>query len=72
MARIYPSPRKYPYFSWACLTRFLAAAAFAAQTYATIYLMQKFGIAQEAVTGIATVGSLVNTVTLALSSVVGV
>jgi len=71
MARIYPSPKKYPYFSWACLTRFLAAAAFAAQTYATIYLMQKFGIAQEAVTGIATLGSLINTVTLALSSVVG-
>lgn len=71
MARIYPSPKKYPYFSLACLTRFLAAAAFAAQTYATIYLMQKFGIAQEAVTGIATLGSMINTATLALSSVVG-
>jgi len=71
MARIYPSPKKYPQFSWACLTRFLAAAAFAAQTYATIYLMQKFGIAQEAVTGIAMVGSMINTVTLAVASVVG-
>lgn len=71
MGRIYPSPKKYPYFSWACLTRFLAAVAFASQTYATIYLMQKFSIAQEAVTGIATLGSLINTVTLALASVVG-
>lgn len=71
MARIYPSPRKYPYFSFACLTRFLAAMAFAAQTYGTIYLMQKFGIAQEAVTGIATLGSLINTLTLAVASVVG-
>lgn len=71
MARIYPSPKKYPYFSFACLTRFLAAMAFAAQTYATIYLMQKFGIAQEAVTGIATIGSLINTLTLAVASVVG-
>lgn len=71
MARIYPSPKKYPQFSWACLTRFLAASAFAAQTYATIYLMQKFGIAQDAVTGIATIGSMINTVTLALASVIG-
>lgn len=67
MARIYPSPKKYPNFSWACLTRFLAAAAFAAQTYATIYLMQKFGIAQEAVTGIATVGSMINNCDTCLS-----
>lgn len=71
IGRIYPSPRKYPFFTWACLTRFLAAAAFAAQTYATIYLMQKFNVAQEAVTGIATLGSLINTVTLAVSSVIG-
>lgn len=71
MERIYPSPRKYPYFSLACLTRFLAGMAFAAQTYATIYLMQKFGISQEAVTGIATLGSLINTLTLAVASVVG-
>lgn len=71
MARIYPSPKKYPYFSLACLTRFLAAVAFAAQTYATIYLMQKFGIAQEVVTGIATLGSMINTATLAIASVIG-
>lgn len=43
----------------------VAAVAFASQTYGTIYLKEKFSIAQDAVTGMVTLGSLINTVTLA-------
>lgn len=71
IARIYPSPRKYPAFTWAFLTRFLVCTAFASQVYATLYFMQKFHVSQEQVTGIATLNSLVQTVGLGISAVLG-
>lgn len=71
VSNIYPSPRKYPNFTWALLTRFFIAIAFASSSYGTIYLIQKFGISQEAVTGISTIASYLSTGGLMISSIFG-
>jgi MFS family permease len=71
ISKIYPSPRKYPYFSWGVLTRFLLAIAYSSQSYQSIYLMQKFNIPQEQVTGIATTITIFSTIALCLSSIIG-
>ena len=71
VSKIYPSPRKYPYFTWALLTRFFIAVAFSASSYGTIYLMQKFGIAQESVTGISTIATYLSMGGLMISSIFG-
>lgn len=71
LARLYPSPRKYPAFTWGFVTRALVCTAFASQVYVTIFFMEKFHISQEAVTGVATLNSLVQTLGLGISAVLG-
>ena len=69
--KIYPNPFKYPAFSWGVLTRFLVCVAFASQVYGSLYLMQHFHIPQDQVAGLSMLTSLVQTVALALSSIIG-
>lgn len=71
LSKLYPSPKKYPAFTWGVLTRLLVCTAFASQVYATLYFMQKFNISQEDVTGVATLNSLIQTVGLGVSAVLG-
>lgn len=71
LSKLYPNPKKYPSFTWGVITRFLVCTAFASQVYATLFFMQKFNISQEEVTGIATLNSLIQTVGLGISAVLG-
>ncbi|MBP2655650.1 MAG: major facilitator superfamily 1 [Firmicutes bacterium] len=71
LGKVYPSPRKYPAFSWGVLTRFLVSMAFNTQMFGTLYLMQKFNIPAEAVTGVAALTMLIQTICLALASFFG-
>lgn len=71
LSKLYPNPKKYPAFTWGVITRFLVCTAFASQVYATLFFMQKFNISQEEVTGIATLNSLIQTIGLGISAVLG-
>lgn len=71
LGRIYPSPSKYPAFSWGVLTRFLVCLAFATQVFGALYFMQKFNVSPEEVTKVAALNALIQTVALGLSSVIG-
>ncbi|MBP2642676.1 MAG: major facilitator superfamily 1 [Firmicutes bacterium] len=71
LGRLYPSPRKYPAFSWGVLTRFLVSMAFNTQMFGTLYLMQKFNISPEAVTGVAAFTMLLQTAGAAAASFFG-
>jgi len=71
LSKFYPSPKKYPAFTWGVITRLLVCTAFASQVYATLYFMQKFNIPQEEVTGVATLNSLIQTIGLGVSAILG-
>ncbi|SIT02986.1 MFS transporter [Alicyclobacillus vulcanalis] len=70
-SRIYPNPRQFPSFTWGVLTRFFASVAFASQSFISLYLIQKFHIATSHVTGLMTAMMLIQTICLALSSILG-
>ncbi|BDI22333.1 MFS transporter [Herbiconiux sp. L3-i23] len=64
------NPRKHPAFGWAWLVRFLITCAYASGTYNAFYLMDRFGIAPEAVGGAVLLLSLISVGLLAVTSVV--
>ncbi|MBP2642828.1 MAG: major facilitator superfamily 1 [Firmicutes bacterium] len=71
LGKLYPSPRKYPAFSWGVLTRCLLSVAFASQMLSTLYLIQKFNITPEAVTGVAALNMTLQTVAAGAASFLG-
>jgi len=71
LSRLYPSPRKYPAFSWGVLTRFLVCMAFNTQMFSTLYFIQKFNISPDAVTGVVAFTMLIQVIGLALASFLG-
>ncbi|MBP2642830.1 MAG: major facilitator superfamily 1 [Firmicutes bacterium] len=71
LGKLYPSPRKYPAFSWGVLNRFLLSAAFASQMLSTLYLIQKFNISPDAVTEVAALNMTLQMVVSANASFLG-
>ncbi|PWV99446.1 sugar phosphate permease [Paenibacillus cellulosilyticus] len=67
----FPSPKKYPAFTWGFVTRFLIGVAYSTQTFTALFVIQKFNVPQEQVTGIVSLVTLIQTVFLALSGVLG-
>lgn len=64
------NPRKHPAFGWAWLVRFLLTCAYASGTYNAFFLMDRFGIAPEAVGGTVLLLSLISVGLLAVTSIV--
>lgn len=64
------NPRKHPAFGWAWLVRFLLTCAYASGTYNAFFLMDRFGVAPEAVGGSVLMLSLISVGLLAVTSVV--
>jgi MFS family permease len=62
------SPRRHPAFGWAWLVRFLITCAYAAGTYNAFFLIDRFGIAPDAVAPYVLQLSLLSVVLLALAS----
>jgi MFS family permease len=71
MSRIYPSPRKYPSFTFGVLTRFFMAIAYASASYTSVYFMEHFHVAPEDLTGIVSLSMNITIPLLAISSIVG-
>lgn len=72
MSRVYPSPKKYPSFTWGIVTKaFASMGFFTAMIFNTLLLMNKFHYSQAEVTGYATLLQGTQTLMLALSSILG-
>jgi MFS family permease len=64
------NPVKHPAFGWAWLVRFLLACGLASGTYNAFFMMDRFGIAPDAVAGTVLIMSLISVAAMALSSIV--
>jgi len=65
------NPRRHPAFGWAWAIRFLITCAYASGTYNAFFIMDRFGIAPDAVGGVVLTLSLISVLLLAVTSVVG-
>ncbi|WNV87117.1 MFS transporter [Umezawaea sp. Da 62-37] len=61
-------PRRHPAFGWAWLVRFLITATYAAGSYVSLYLIQRFGVSQADVGGLVLVWSAILVPTAIVSS----
>ncbi|MCS7481984.1 MFS transporter [Umezawaea endophytica] len=61
-------PRRYPAFGWAWLVRFLITATYAAGSYVSLYLIQRFGVSRADVGGLVLVWSMILVPTAILAS----
>jgi MFS family permease len=71
LSRLYPSPRKYPIFTWAWLTRFFVSIAYSATLYNTIMLLKRFHYSEEDTTSMVTLLSMIGVGCLMVASIFG-
>ncbi|MCM3444268.1 MFS transporter [Metabacillus halosaccharovorans] len=71
LARIYPSPRKYPNYSLGLLTRFFMAIGYAASTYTSVYYLEHFGVSPENLTHYVSTSMNITVPLLAIFSILG-
>lgn len=71
MSRIYPSPKKYPYFTFGVLTRLFMGIAYTATAFTSVYYLEHFHVTQEALAGIVSTSSNITIPVLAVASVIG-
>ncbi|HWT26772.1 MAG TPA: MFS transporter, partial [Mobilitalea sp.] len=71
LSNIYPSPRKYPNYTWGMLTKFFQSVCSAAITYNSVMLMKRFHYDAQQTASSATILSLTMMVFIAISAVSG-
>ena len=71
LASFFPSPRKYPNFTWAWITRFFIMAANSYYIYYAIILGQRFGYTEAQITQKMLILMVVYTLFTVLSSLLG-
>lgn len=71
VSRIYPSPRKYPIYTWGVLTKFFQALCSAATCYNSVMLMERFHYDAQQTASNATMVSMIMMLFLAVSAVGG-
>ncbi|EFH79669.1 MFS transporter [Ktedonobacter racemifer] len=71
LSRVYPSPRKYPVFTWGWLTRFFVSIAYSATVYNTIMLVKRFQYSQAEISSKVTLLSMISVFCLMVASIFG-
>ncbi|PKG23847.1 MFS transporter [Niallia nealsonii] len=71
MSRIYPSPKKYPSFTYGVLTRLFMGVAYTATSFTSVYYLEHFHVSQEALAGIVSTNSNITIPVLAVASIIG-
>jgi MFS family permease len=71
MSRIYPSPKKYPYFTFGVLTRLFMGIAYTATAFTSVYYLEHFHVSQEELAGIVSTNSNITIPVLAIASIIG-
>lgn len=71
ISKVYPSPRKFPEFTWALVSKFLLMMGYCSSLYLTIMLVNRLGFSEsEATTSIGTI-NLIGLAATALTSILG-
>ncbi|ULT58257.1 MFS transporter [Neobacillus drentensis] len=71
MSRIYPSPRKYPNFTFGMLTRFFMGIAYTASSFTSVYYLERFHVSQQDLAGIVSTSMNITIPILAIASIIG-
>jgi Major Facilitator Superfamily. len=71
ISKVYPSPRKYPIFTWGLITRFCVTVAYCSGGYNAMMLMQRYHFSQAKTTQMVTLLSTLGMLFLACSSILG-
>jgi MFS family permease len=71
LSRLYPSPRKYPVFTWGWLTRFFVSIAYSATLYNSIMLVKRFQYSQADTTSMTTLLAMIGVACLMFASIFG-
>ncbi|MFP7298949.1 MFS transporter [Neobacillus niacini] len=69
--KVYPSPRKFPEFTWAIVSKFLLMMGYCATLYTTVMLVNRLGFSQaQATTSVGTI-TLIGLAATSLTSILG-
>ncbi|MEC0090510.1 MFS transporter [Paenibacillus macquariensis] len=71
MSRVYPSPRKFPMFSWAILSKFLMMMGFCSSLYLTVMLVSRMGYTEGQVTSSVATINIISLAAMAFTSIIG-
>jgi MFS family permease len=71
LANLYPSPKKYPEFTWAIISKFLLMLGFGSSTYLAVMLVNRMGYSEtQATSGVATL-QMIMLAAMSLTSIFG-
>ncbi|WP_211749766.1 MFS transporter [Paenibacillus sp. Marseille-Q4541] len=71
LKNIYPSPRKYPEFTWAMIGKFLLMMGYCSSVYFTMMLVQRMGMTESQATGTVATVNIITMVAAAIMSIFG-
>jgi len=71
MSRVYPSPRKFPAFSRAILSKFLMMMGYCSSLYLTVMLVSRMGYTEGQVTSSVATINIISLAAMAFTSIIG-
>ncbi|MEK5397049.1 MFS transporter [Paenibacillus sp. FSL K6-2859] len=71
LSTIFPSPRKFPEFSWAFVSKFLIMMGYCSTLYLTVMLVNRMGLTEELATAKVATINIVMLVGVAITSIFG-
>ncbi|MEC0369754.1 MFS transporter [Paenibacillus chibensis] len=71
LSKIYPSPRKFPQFTWAIISKFLLMMGYCSSLYLTVMLVNRMGFTEtEATNSVGTI-NIISMLAMAVTSIFG-
>ncbi|MDQ6422935.1 MFS transporter [Paenibacillus sp. LHD-117] len=71
LSRVYPSPRKFPAFTWAVVSKFLLMMGYCSSLYLTVMLVNRMGYTEaDATTAVGTI-NIISMIAMAFTSILG-
>ncbi|KKO53098.1 MFS transporter [Paenibacillus sp. DMB20] len=71
LSKIYPSPRRFPAFTWAVVSKFLLMMGYCSSLYLTVMLVNRMGYTEaQATASVATV-NIISMIAMAVTSIFG-
>lgn len=71
ISKIYPSPRKFPEFTWAIVSKFLLMMGYCSSLYLTVMLVNRMGYTESQATASVSTINIISMLAMALTSILG-
>lgn len=71
ISKVYPSPRKFPEFTWAIASKFLLMMGYCSSLYLTVMLVNRMGYTESAATTSVGTINIISMIAMALTSIFG-